>query len=143
MQLARVIEWIALPPHKVWAVLTDFAHPQRLASTIIGCDIDGEGVGAVRTVHSSSGARIYERLVECDATSLRFVYEVLDKGDMPFADVESYRATVTLVASEDGTTVDWQAEGTLSGSAAPVEAYLSRLYCGAILRIGGLAGENT
>ena len=141
MRLAHVSDWIVPPPAAVWAVLTDFTHPQRLAPTIMHCDVTGEGVGAVRTVYSSSGATIYERLVECDAAALRFVYEVLDTGDMPFVGVETYCATVTLTATDGGTSVHWQAEGTLSGDAEPVEQYLSRLYRGAIARIATLAAE--
>jgi carbon monoxide dehydrogenase subunit G len=142
VRLAHVTKWIAPPPAAVWAVLTDFARPQRLAPTIMHCDVTGTGVGAVRTVSSSSGATIYERLVECDAAALRFVYEVLDNGDMPFAGVETYCATVTLVARDGGTTVSWQAEGTLSGDAEPVQRYLSGLYHGAIARIAELAAEK-
>ena len=142
MQLAQVCEWIAPPPPAVWGVLSDFGHPQRLAPTIMRCDVVGEGVGAVRTVHSSSGALIRERLIECDAVRLRLVYEVLDGGDMPFAGIDSYRATVALAAKDGGTTVNWQAEGTVSGSLDPVERYLARLYRAAIARIAVLAGSE-
>lgn len=142
MELALVTEWIDTPTAAVWAIVSDFANPQRLVPTIALCEVSGVGVGAVRTVHSSRGLRIEERLTESDPTRLRFAYEVLESGDMPFAGVDQYQARVTLVPEFGGTTIIWHATGTLSGPAEPVSEFLGKLYRGAIARIAILAAAD-
>jgi carbon monoxide dehydrogenase subunit G len=135
LQLAQVVERIAVSPACAWAVLTDFSRPHLIVPSIERCQARGDGVGATRTVYSSRGLRIDERVVECDEARLRFVYEALDSGDMPFDGIERYRATVTLAPEDDGVTVVWTADGTLSGSAESVRAFLEALYRAAIGRI--------
>ncbi len=129
VELARTSGTINAPMADVWAVLTDFAHPQRLASTIDRCTVSGDGVGAVRTVESSRGLVIHERLLECDAAAGRFRYEILESGDMPFAHVLSYECTVTVSGDPAGsTTLDWSSVGLVDGPLAPIEAFLGALY---------------
>jgi carbon monoxide dehydrogenase subunit G len=142
--LAHVEADVAAPVEALWAVLTDFAHPQRLAPSIAECTVEGWGVGAVRCVFSSRGLVIYERLVECDAATHRFVYEVLDRGDMPFAGVTAYRAGVALTELGGGMTrVSWMAEGNVDGPRGEVVAFLRELYGQAIRNLADVAlGEG-
>ena len=142
--LAHVEADVAVPVDALWAVITDFAHPQRLAPSITECTVEGAGVGAVRCVFSSRGLVIYERLVECDAQARRFVYEVLDRGDMPFAGVTAYRARVVLSDLGDGMTrVSWMAEGDVEGPRDAVAAFLRELYGQAIGNLATVAlGEG-
>lgn len=143
-ELARVTAIANAPASAIWAVLADFERPQRLAPSITGCTMTGSGVGAVRIVESSRGLSIHERLLICDAWQFRFQYEVLDTGDMPFANVTSYRATIKLDPLDDGrTAIDWLAEGSVSGDAAPVRDYLETLYRGAIANLETLAMAET
>lgn len=138
--LAHVEADVAAPVEALWAVLTDFAHPQRLAPSITECTVEGSGVGAVRCVFSSRGLVIYERLVECDAGAHRFVYEVLDRGDMPFAGVTAYRARVALTdLGGDITRVSWMAEGEVAGVRGEVVAFLRKLYGQAIRNLAAAA----
>lgn len=138
--LAHVAQDVAAPADALWAVLCDFAHPQRLSPTIVECTADGAGVGAVRCVFSARGLVIYERLVECDPATLRFVYEVLPRGDMPFAGLTSYRARVSLTPLDDGRTrISWMAEGDADGPRDDITAFLRELYSTAIRNLAAAA----
>lgn len=129
VQLARVTGTIAAPVEDIWDVLTDFAHPQRLAPTIAHCSMSGEGVGAIRTVQSSRGLTIHERLLECDRATGCFRYEVLDSGDMPFAHITCYECTVTMTSQSDGTTdITWSSVGNADGPIEPIAEFLGALY---------------
>lgn len=135
-QLAAVNDVIAAPMADVWAVLTDFANPQRLAASIDSCTVSGSGVGAIRIVGSSRGLTIHERLLECDLATGRYRYEVLPEGDMPFADVTSYECTVILSALPDGATrIVWSTFGGVRGPVAPITEFLGPLYQRATDRI--------
>ena len=141
--LAHVEADVAVPVEALWAVLTDFAHPQRLASSITECTVQGEGEGAVRCVVSDRGLVIHERLVECDAAERRFVYQVLDRGDMPFAGVTAYRARVLLTPlGIDLTRVSWIAEGEVEGPRGAVTAFLRDLYAQAIRNLAAAAQDE-
>lgn len=131
--LAHVEEDVAAPADALWAVLSDFAHPQRLAASIAECTVQGQGVGAVRRVISSRGPVIYERLIECDPLTRRLVYEVLKHGDMPYPGITAYRARASLhPVSEATTRVSWLAEGTIEGPRDEVAVFLRTLYRDAI-----------
>ena len=118
--LACVTDVLAASITDVWAVVSDFGHPQRLAPSIVCCTVSGEGVGAVRIVESSRGLRIHERLVECDFAAGRFCYEVLDDGDMPFAGVTSYDCTVVVSEHAGGATeICWSSVGDITGPIEP------------------------
>ena len=138
--LAHVEVDVPVASDALWSVLSDFAHPQRLASSITDCTVEGDGVGAVRCVFSSRGLVIYELLVECDPVERRFVYEVLDRGDMPFAGVTAYRARVLLTPlAAECTRVSWMAEGAVAGPRAEVTGFLRGLYAQAIANLAAAA----
>ena len=131
---------VAVPLAALWAVLTDFGHPQRLVASIEACTVEGEGVGAVRTVTSSRGLTILEQLVECDAAGGRFVYEVLDSGDMPLAGITAYRATVTFTPmTSQRTRIAWQADCRYDGDVAALTGFIEGLYREAIRSLAAAA----
>lgn len=141
VELAHVEVDLACPPADVWRVLTDFGHPQVLAPGIVRCDVDGAGVGAVRTVHSSRGLTIHEELLECDASSGRFSYRVLPSGDMPSPGIVAYECTVVVRSSDSGTSLTWRSVGAADGPIAPITAFLATLYRNASANIAAaLAG---
>ena len=132
IELAAVREDITAPARAVWRVLTDWAHPERLAPTILRT----ETTGAVRIVTSSRGLSIHEALLDCDRDAYLFRYEILDSGDMPFAGVTSYRCTARLTRRTDAITeIAWRSEGTLDGPPEPIRDFLTGLYRTANKRI--------
>jgi carbon monoxide dehydrogenase subunit G len=129
IELASVEQEIDGPIVAIWAIVTDFSHPQRLAPTIDSAETTGAGVGAVRVVRSSRGLMIHEKLLACDPAGYLFRYAVLDSGDMPFANVTRYECTVRLHAlSARRTRIGWHSEGTVEGPIDPVRAFLETLY---------------
>lgn len=136
-ELACVVDTIPVAPEGVWDLLTDFGNPQRLAPSILACEL----VGEVRTVRSSRGLTIREEMVTCDRADWRFGYRILDDGDMPFAGVTRYDCTVTLQPVAGGTRVMWRSEGDVDGPLAPVTAFLDTLYRAAIANIAAIAGR--
>jgi carbon monoxide dehydrogenase subunit G len=135
VELARVREPVAATASQIWAVLTDFAHPQRLAPSINACESTGEGVGAVRVV-KARGLVIHERLEDLDAVGHRFRYCVLADGDPPAPGVGGYVATVVLhPISATLTDVEWSCEGEIEEPLEPIAAHFSALYRRAIANL--------
>jgi carbon monoxide dehydrogenase subunit G len=135
VELARVREPVAATASRIWEVLTDFGHPQRLASSIEACAATGDGVGATRVV-KARGLVIHERLDDVDPIGHRFRYRVLDSGDPPAAGVTGYVATVVLhPVSVAVTDVEWSSEGEVEGQLEPIAAHFDALYRRAIANL--------
>jgi carbon monoxide dehydrogenase subunit G len=131
-EFACVTGAIAAPVELIWRILTDFAHPQRLAKSIESCQATGERVGDTRTVRAR-GLVIHERIEDIDHTAFRFRYRVLETGDMPMRGMLSYVATVTLLPRSDAVTdIEWRSEGDVEGELAEISAHLITLYAAAI-----------
>jgi carbon monoxide dehydrogenase subunit G len=134
-EFARVADVIAAPVEAIWRIVTDFAHPQRLAKSIESCQATGERVGDTRTVRAR-GLVIHERIEDIDDTAFRFRYRVLETGDMPMRGMRSYAATVTLRPRSDVVTeIEWRSEGDFEGDLAEISAHLVTLYSAAIANL--------
>jgi hypothetical protein len=136
-ELACVTGAIAAPAEMIWRIVTDFAHPQRLAKSIESCQATGERVGDTRTIRAR-GLVIHERIEAIDAAAFRFTYRVLETGDMPVRGMLSYVATVTLRPRSDAATdiaatdIEWRSEGDFEGDLTEITAHLVMLYSAAI-----------
>jgi len=75
-------------------LIADF-HPQ-----IAGCDADGDGVGAKRTIWLSDGQEVEDRLSE--VLGHGYAYEGVDSQNM-----RSWRGRIEIVPDGDGTNVSW------------------------------------
>ena len=128
VELARVRASITAPIDRIWDILIDFAHPQRLARSIERCEVRGSGVGAVRVV-TARGMTIHERLEAVDETNHRLSYRALPTGQMPATGVNSYLATVSLRRlAGDLTEIEWWSDGEIDAPAAIIQAHFSALY---------------
>jgi uncharacterized protein YndB with AHSA1/START domain len=135
VELSRATGTIAAPVERVWRIMTDFAHPQRLAKSIEQCDATGNSVGDTRIV-TARGRVIHERIEEIDLAAFRFSYRALDTGDMPMAGIRSYLATVTLRPRSDGVTdIEWRSEGDFEGDLDEIATHFEKLYSGAIANL--------
>ena len=105
MSTAKVVETIAATAAQVWDHLSDFGGIQP-GGMIESCEVEGEGVGMVRTLTLANGV-IKERLDNHDAEQMTFTYSIINE-DIPLP-VSGYSSTVNITPSEDGesTTVDW------------------------------------
>jgi len=91
-------------PDKVWDLIADLGASRQLkhlpGMTIV---VDGEGLGAERTVASPNTAGLVERITWLDAEHYEFGYSVVE-GDFPLS---SYVANMRLRADGEGCVLTW------------------------------------
>ena len=73
---------IHVPADTIWQVISDFGAAGQYLAGVVDCTVEGEGVGALRTLTSADGSAIVERLETLDAASQRLSYALLT--DTPF-----------------------------------------------------------
>ena len=100
---------IHVPADAIWQVISDFGAAGQYLAGVVDCTVEGEGVGALRTLTSADGSAIVERLETLDAASQRLSYALLT--DTPF------RNCLTTMAVRD--LGPHQAELTWSASFQP------------------------
>src|SRR5581483_5630679 len=95
---------IAAPIARVWARFADFGHLSGWAPGAPKVEVEGSGVGAVRSVTNEGQPQIRERLERYDAAAHTFSYSMLE-SPFPFTD---YLATVKLTdRGGNRTGIDW------------------------------------
>jgi hypothetical protein len=77
MTQASSIIRIFVPAKAVWRLISDFGAAGQYLAGVVDCTVEGEGVGAVRTLTNADGSTIVERLEALDATALRLSYALL------------------------------------------------------------------
>ena len=75
---------IHVPADVVWQAISDFGAACQFLVGVVDCTIEGEGVGARRTLTSTDGSTIIERLETLDGAARRLSYALLT--DTPFRD---------------------------------------------------------
>jgi hypothetical protein len=125
----------------VWSFFRDFGGVQKFAGPMVkSCSIEGNGIGAVRTIALAQGNPIRERLVQFDEEARSFSYAIIGACDLP---VEGYVGTVKIKA--DGasrSTIDWI--GTFDPKGAPEAAaqqIVEGIYRGGISAIKAALGK--
>lgn len=92
------------PPGKVWDIIGDFNGLPRFVAAVTKSDVEGSGVGSVRTLSLAGGGEIRERLEAFDQGGKTLKYSIVD-GPLP---VKDYLSTVSLSPTEKGgTEVSW------------------------------------
>ena len=109
MARVEVRDEIDAPREVVWDLVSDFGGVKRISPEVESCVLDGQGVGAVRTINTQ-GIVIKERLESLDGKNYTFSYSIVE-GPIPFT---NYLAQVELSPDGDRTKVNW------SGSFEPV-----------------------
>ena len=99
-----VKEELAVSADAVWQLVRDFGGILKWSSAIKSCDVEGEGIGAVRTLGLGGGQAIRERLEGFEEDDRTFRYSIVD-GPLP---VENYLATFVVHArGEDRCEIEW------------------------------------
>lgn len=131
MTKANVNEKVNAPADKVWNVLGDFGGVD-VGGMIESCDVEGDGVGAVRTIKLAGGAgQVVERLEAYDPASKTFTYAIIN-DDCPLP-VANYSATVKIEDNGDDTcTVDWTGSFEPKGEEGQVVEMIKGIYTGGI-----------
>jgi hypothetical protein len=97
--MIRVERAIRIPASAdvAWLVLGDFSLAHLKAGICEAVDVDGDGIGMVRTMHlvaTLGGGCVRERLDELNLADRYMRYRLVDSGPVPFADYEgSIRVT--------------------------------------------------
>ena len=73
---------IHVPADAIWQVIGDFGAACQYLAGVVNCTVEGEGVGAQRTLTSADGSTVVERLEELDAAAHQLSYALLT--DTPF-----------------------------------------------------------
>jgi len=124
---ARVVEKLDTKLEDAWPVFADFKGLSDMLPPGATMEIDGEGVGAIRTVTTPDGGTVKERLEALDHDNNQFSYAVInDDSPLPFTD---YLATVKLrETSPTSCEVDWSSNFQSAGAMA--EADLTKMIEG-------------
>ena len=129
MTTVNVVEQIAASADDVWAILSDFGGI-KVGGPIQSFEIEGEGVGAVRTI-GMSGGQVVERLDIFDPASRTFAYSILNE-DCPLP-VSAYSAKVVVSEDDQGCTVEWRGEFDVKGGDEEAACKVVRgIYAGGI-----------
>ena len=75
---------IHAPADAIWQVISDFGAAGDYLAGVVDCTVEGEGIGARRTLTDADGSAIVERLETLDAAAQRLSYSLLT--ETPFAD---------------------------------------------------------
>jgi len=73
-----------MPADAIWQVISDFGAAGHYLAGVADCTVAGVGIGALRTLTSTDGSTIVERLEALDEVAHRLSYALLT--DTPFGD---------------------------------------------------------
>jgi hypothetical protein len=119
--------------------MSDFGGLRAWNPQIESCEVDGEGVGAVRTF-SMTGLTIKERLEALDESARTFSYSIIE-GPLPATD---YLATVEIGDAGAGQTrILWTSDFVPAGaSEADLVALFEGIYRGGIKAVAKMAAAG-
>ena len=130
MSEVRVEEEIEAAPEKVWEIVRDFGGVEKWSEGIESCEVEGSGVGSIRTLKMGA-VEIQERLEHTDDQARSFSYSIVG-GPVP---VENYLASMTIHEADGGRSkVTWQGSFDPKGAS---EEDCTRLFQGVYQ--GGIA----
>jgi hypothetical protein len=134
MTEVKVSETIAAPAAKVWELLGDFGGVMKWGGAMMkSCSVEGEGVGAVRTI-GLGGISIQERCEAYDAAGRALTYSIIGKSPLPLKNYLSVCKVVELGPNE--CRVDWN--GTFEPDGATEEqtqGMVRGIYTGGIASV--------
>ena len=129
---------IHAPADAIWQVISDFGAAGQYLSGVTACTVEGEGVGALRTLTSIDGSMIVERLEALDEVAHQLSYALLT--DTPFRNCLTTMAVRNL--GPDRAEVAWSAtfeadglpaseavelvEGALAANCVALKQFLER-----------------
>ena len=116
-------------------MLRDFGGIKKFSTTIESCTVEGEGVGAVRTITMPGGLQLQERLESFDDAGRTLQYAIIGENPLPFTD---YLSTIRLSEDGDGTSVEWSS--TFEPKGIP-EEQAGKIIEG--IYTGGIAGMKS
>lgn len=110
MANVEVQEQVNATAAAVWEIVHDFGDIRRWSGGISDCQLEGEGVGAIRTI-KLGGMVIRERLEAFDDAARSFSYSIVE-GPLPLAD---YLSTFVVTDADGGAKINWGSRFTPAG----------------------------
>ena len=135
MAKVKVTQEVGASASAVWELVRDFGGIEKWSGAgIEGCSVEGEGIGAVRTIRIPGGAELKERLEAFDDAGRSFQYSIVGDGPLP---VRDYLSTLTVVeGGAERCTVDRSSRFEPAGAdEARVKQILEGVYRGGIAGI--------
>ena len=132
---------VAAPAKQCWDVLSNFGGVADMSPMIESCEVEGEGVGAVRTLGMPGGLSLQERLEAHDEAAMTYSYSIIGESPLPFTD---YLSTVKIeAAGDDACTIDWRGRFEPKGEdeAGPA-GIVNGIYSGGIKALGKALGVD-
>jgi hypothetical protein len=131
---------IGAPAARVWDVVSDFGGLLQWAAGVESCRVDGEGVGAVRTLGIPGGLELQERLESWDAAARQYSYAIVNETPLPFT---GYLSTFTVEeAGDEGCTVTWRGRFEPTGDEAAAAGIIRGIYTGGLASLGKHLGVD-
>jgi hypothetical protein len=106
MSKALVTDEIEASADTVWELVRDFGGIMKWsAGAVQAVSVEGEGIGAIRTLTVTGGVSLQEKLEARDEAQRSFSYSFAGKVLLP---VDRYYATLTVVPIDEGRCrVEW------------------------------------
>jgi hypothetical protein len=140
MTEVKVSQAVNAPAARVWELLGDFGGVAKWGGSMLqSCQVEGSGVGAVRTIGLPGGMSIQERCEGYDDAGRAMTYSIIGKSPIPIRD---YVSTCRIVETGAGQCrVDWQGRFEPDGVTEEQAQDLVRgIYTGAIAEVRKLLG---
>ena len=106
MSEVKIVDEIQASADRVWNLVKDFGGILKWsAGAIEGVTVEGDGIGAVRTLSISGGMSLQEKLEAYDEASQSFSYSFVGEAPLP---LDAYYATLTVRDAGPGLArVEW------------------------------------
>ena len=123
-------------PDAVWKNIGDFCAIGTWHPAVSKCVQSEEGGATYRTLTTTDGGTIKEKLVEQTDTS--YTYDIIN-SPLPVA---NYRATISVSAQGGGTRVDWKSSFDAKGeSDDEAKGVISSIYKAGLDKIAEMSGD--
>jgi hypothetical protein len=133
MASVKVSDRIEASADRVWDLVRDFGGVQRFSPTIESVSVQGEGIGAVRTLTLPGGLALQERLEALDDASRTLRYAIVGSHPLPF---DEYLSTIRLSEDGDACQIEWSSTFAPRGGAeAQAVGMVEGIYRGGIAGI--------
>ena len=132
MGSVKVVETVNASADQVWELFRDFGGITRFSQGIDSCTVEGEGLGAVRTITMGGGLKLQERLEAFDDGGRTLSYAIIGDHPLPF---DNYLSTIKVVAQGDACTVEWSSTYDPKGTADQASGLIQGIYKGGITGI--------
>jgi len=106
MAQVQVSEDVPVAAAKIWDLVRDFGGAQKwLGPMVQKLELEGEGVGAIRTITLPGDTKLHEQLQALDDAEMSFTYAIVRESPLPTTD---YVAKFKLVETgPDSCRIEW------------------------------------